>query len=540
MLSRCNFDYFPRFPFSFKMPNSTFRSSILFLSLIALYLFFQLFRLPFTPILFEGDHAVHLSNAWRMFYGEYAFRDFFIITFPGTEIFYLLLFKLFGVKIYLLNVTLFGILLSLSAIGLYFSRKILTGLAVYLPICIFLIVGFRTLGTHGSHRYFSVLSVMLAFAVLFSKRTFQRLLLAGALCGVASCFTQPRGVIGVAAIVLFLLVEKFYKKQTYLEFFESVLYVAIPFALVIAFISIYFIASAGFDAYYFATFVFPVKHYPADIWNNPQAYFKDVPQIGTIPFSQYLRLAAPSLFFYFLIPAVYLMFFVVLWLKRQTISIERKLELIYINIAGLMLAIGVFSSPTAGRLYQVSFFGIVSLIWIYQHFINSQLLTLIFLIGISLLGVSYTVQRQMTPVYYLEMPSGTTAALSPDIFSRYQWFNEHTEPNDYLYEASDSSLYMVFHLKNPTPMPMIRPNNYTTVEQVESVIKGLEQNPPRFVVWNGAWNKSDYPQSPDNHLTPLIDFIHSNYHRIENLENFEGINGAAANQTEIWERNVLN
>ena len=93
----------------------------------------------------------------------------------------------------------------------------------------------------------------------------------------------------------------------------------------------------------------------------------------------------------------------------------------------------------------------------------------------------------MTPVYYLEMPSGTVAALSPDIFSRYRWFKEHTKPNDYLYEASDSSLYMVFQLKNPTTMPMIRPNNYTTAEQIESVIKNLEQNPPRYIVWNGAW-----------------------------------------------------
>ncbi len=49
------------------MTNPRFRSTILFLSFVALFIFLQLFRLPFTPILFEGDHLVHMSNAWRMF-----------------------------------------------------------------------------------------------------------------------------------------------------------------------------------------------------------------------------------------------------------------------------------------------------------------------------------------------------------------------------------------------------------------------------------------------------------------------------------------
>ncbi len=522
------------------MPDSNLRSTILFLSLVALFTYLQLFRLPATPILFEGDHAIHLTNAWRMFQGEHAYRDFLMVTFPGTELFYLLLFELFGVKIYLLNFTLFGILIALSAVGLFFSRKILTGLAVYLPVSIFIIIGFRTLGTHGSHRYFSVLAVLIAFAILFSERTVGRLITAGVFCGIASCFTQPRGLVGVAAIIAFLVVEKFYTKQTFPKLFRSIVYVGLPFALIIGFISIYFIISASFENYYYATFVFPVKHYPADVWNNPQAYFKDVPQIGSISLTQYLRLAAPSLFFYFLIPFVYLLFFVVLWFKRHSIANEKKLQLIYINLLGLFLAVGVFSSPTAGRLYQVSLFGVISLIWIYQHFFDFPKITLACLIGVWLLGFSYSVQRQTTPVYYLDTPSGALAALSPEIYARYQWINERTEPNDYLYEASDSSLYMVFHLKNPTPLSWIRPNNFTTPEQVEEILKGLRQNPPRYIVWNGVWANFYGSESPDYHLQPIVDFLHANYREVEEMKNFEGINGEAAARTEIWERNEPN
>ncbi|MGI8639522.1 MAG: hypothetical protein ACR2MG_06165 [Pyrinomonadaceae bacterium] len=519
------------------MFNSPYRSTILFLSLTAFFLYLQLFRFPATPILFEGDHAVHLSNAWRLFQGEVAFRDFFLFTFPGTEFFYLVFFKLFGVKLWILNAAIFCLLLSLSAVGLFFSRQLLSGWAVYLPVSIFIIIGFRPLGIDGSHRFFSVLAVLLAVAVLFSQRTSSRLFLAGTFCGLASCFTQPRGLVGMTAIIFFLAVEKFYTKQNLSAFIRSIIWVVLPFALIIGFISIYFIITAGFETFYFATFVFPVKHYPADVWNNPRAFLRDVPGFRETPLSLYLRQAVPVLFNYFLIPWVYLLFFVVLWFKRQTISDEKKLQLIFINLAGLFLAIGVFSSPSSARFYQISLPGLISLVWIIQYLFHLPKIILSFLIISGLLGLSYIVQRQTIPVYSLDTPSGSAVSLSAESLSRYKWVADHTQPNDYLYEAHHPSLYMIFQLKNPTPLPLIRPNNYTSVEQVDDVIKGLKQNPPRYIIWNGIWETYNSNQSPDFHLPPLADFVHTNYHRVEKLNNFSDVNNKVEYEIEIWEKN---
>jgi len=516
---------------------SHFSSTILFLSLVALYLFLQLFRLPATPILFEGDHAVHLSNAWRMYLGEEPFRDFFLFTFPGTEIYYFVWLKLLGVKLWILNATIFCLLLAISAVGLFFSRQLLTGWAVYLPVSIFIVIGFRTLGIDGSHRFFSVLCVLLAIAILFPHRTFSRLILAGALCGFASLFTQPRGLICLAAIVSFLLVEKFYKKQNLSAFIYSVTSVALPFFLIIGFTSVYFIISAGLENYYFATFVFPVKHYSADVWNNPNAFLRDVPDFRTTPLSFYLRQAAPILFNYVLIPLIYLLFFVVLRLKGKNISVEKKLQLIFLNLAGLFLAIGVFSAPTSIRLYQVSIPGLISFVWIIQNFFHFPRIMLSFLLALGLLGLSYSFQRQTVPVYFLETPSGPTVFLSKEISSRYEWVAENSQPNDYLYEALHPSLYMIFQLRNPTPMPLIRPNNYTSTEQVESILKGLEQNSPRFIIWNGVWETPEAKQSPDFHLQPLVDFIHTSYHRVGELDNFNDVNNNVEYKIEIWEKN---
>ncbi len=517
--------------------NSNFTSTILFLSLVAAFLFLQLFRFPATPILFEGDHAVHLSNAWRMYQGEIAFRDFFLFTFPGTEIYYFVLLKLIGAKLSILNATIFSLLLGLSAIGLFLSRQLLTGWAVYLPVSIFIIIGFRTLGIDGSHRFFSVLAVLLAVAVLFSHRTFFRLFLAGILCGLASLFTQPRGLMGVVAIISFILVEKVYKKQNFQTFIYSVVSVILPFILIIGLTSLYFIIAAGFENYYFATFVFPVKHYPADIWNNPSAFLRDVPDFRNTSLSLSMRQAAPILFNYVLIPSIYLFFFLVLWLKREKLPVEKKLQLILLNLTGLFLAIGIFSAPTSIRLYQISIPGLISLVWISQHFFSFPKIMLSFLTALGLLGLSYSYQRQTIPVYLLDTPSGSTVFLSKEILSRYRWVAEHTQPNDYLYEAHHPSLYMIFQLKNPTPMPLIRPNNYTSAEQIGNVVKGLEQNSPRYIIWNGIWETPNAIQSPDFHFKPLVDFLHTSYHRVEELNNFNDVNNKVEYKIEIWEKN---
>lgn len=519
------------------------RPTVLFLSVVALFLYFQLFRLPFTPILFEGDHAVYLSNAWRMFGGESAFQGFFLFQFPATEFFYLVLFKLFGVKIWILNITILLLILGLASVGLYFSRRLLDGAAVYLPATIFVVFGARALGFDGSHRFFSVLFVFLAAGVIFARRTLPRLFVAGLLCGIASCFTQPRGLLGVAAIVLFLITEKFYNRQSFGLLVKSILAVTFPFVLAIGLISLYLIISAGFETYYFSTFVFPVKNYPADVWNNPRAFLRDIPEFETLPLSLYLRTVAPRLFYYCLIPAIYLIFFVVLWFKRQTIPAEKKLQLIFINLLGLLLGVFVFSAPSSIRFYQVALPGLISLVWIIQNsFRFHKILFSLMLSAFGLLGLAYTFQRATAPVYYLETPSGRIVSLTPETLSRYDWTAERTQPGDYFYEPHHPSLYMMFYLKNPTPLPLIRPNNYTTAEQVKDIIAGLERHPPRYILWNKYWNSFDSTESPDFHLEPLVDYLRKNYRPVEDLlfdsdsEN-KMIEKVVQYEVEAWERN---
>ena len=472
-----------------------------------------------------------------MYIGEAAFRDFFLVTFPGTEIYYLTLFNIFGVEQWLLNATIFFLLLGLSALCLYFSRKLLTGWAVYIPVAIFLVIGFRLLGVDGSHRFFGVLAVLTAIALIFDKRTFPRLFLAGIFCGIAASFTQPRGLVGFAAIAVFLVIEKFYKKQSFADLCKSVLSAAIPFGLVVAAILLYFIVTAGFEKFYFATFVFPVKYYPADDWNNFNAYLKSFPLIGSQSVFSYLKLLAPILFFYLLIPAMYFIFAIVFRMKRQTIEPDKKLQLILIALIGIFFALGISSAPSVGRMYQVSIPALILLIWVVQTLISRQQIMPIILFALLFLGGLYSIQRQSVPVYNLETPTGTLAFLSTETMVRFKWAAENTQPFDYFYEPHHPSLYSIFKLKNPTTMSWVRPNNYTTDEHIAEIIAGLEKNPPRYIIWNRLWNDPSFRNLPTFHLQPLIDYVEKNYHPKEKFNDYNNFQDQVEYKIEIWEKN---
>ena len=65
------------------------------------------------------------------------------------------------------------------------------GRAVYLPGLLLLTFSLYS-SLDATHRWYSVLAVMAAVALLIEKRTYARLAVAGLLFGVASFFTYPR------------------------------------------------------------------------------------------------------------------------------------------------------------------------------------------------------------------------------------------------------------------------------------------------------------------------------------------------------------
>jgi hypothetical protein len=187
---------------------------ILLLIAAAAYLYLNLFAFPRTPFLLGGDQAYFWMDGQRMLYGDQPYRDFFQFTPPGTDLVYFLLFKLFGPYIWVTNVAVLALGVALTWICYEIASEIMEWRLALLAASLFLTFIYGK-ALNGTHHWFSVLAVMGAVRVAQRFTTPRWTFLAGALLGLASFFTQTRGVIAMLAIATFLLGKRYRAKETW-------------------------------------------------------------------------------------------------------------------------------------------------------------------------------------------------------------------------------------------------------------------------------------------------------------------------------------
>src|SRR4028119_1167655 len=169
---------------------------LIFFLIGCVFIYLHLFILPATPIFYEEDHLYFLHDAWRMYEGEAIYRDFFQLMFPGGQVLYLLLFYIFGTKFWLVNAVIFLQASAHVLLALAISKRIFgSSWRAYLPPSLYLFFGFRWFGIDGTHRVLSPIFIYLALFILLKSRSLRRIVIAGALCGLGSFFTQQRGLL---------------------------------------------------------------------------------------------------------------------------------------------------------------------------------------------------------------------------------------------------------------------------------------------------------------------------------------------------------
>lgn len=523
------------------------RTDAVFFAAAAFFIYTQLFEFPFTPIYFDGDQLIPISNALRMLDGEVIYRDFFHFAPPGTELVYAAFFSVFGVKIWVVNFLI--LLLSVTQVWLlwFFSRQLLSGVAVYLPSLVFLTIGFRQMGIDGSYRLFSVVFVLGAVAVLFKGRTTRNILVAGALCGLASFFVQPRGAVGVAGIALFLAWENYTDNFDLRKLAKCGIALIASFSIIVILTQTYFAWQGGFGNYYFDIVTFLHKHYPHDPLNNQFAYFSDVPgfakyleaQSPLSALSRFIRTAFPVVFYYALIPLVYLASIFVVWKNGLAdVSRERKHNLMLLTFIGLALAAGV-SAPTSARFYHVAIPGIVILVWMIRQFRITSRFVIPAAAALSILAISYPIQRQIIVKDYVDFPAGRSAFLIRDDLAKYEWVKANTKSGDTVYDAHHPSFYFPFQLRNPTPIYLVRDSEYTPAFQIESIVLALEKSPPNLIIWEGTYSKHSETRKPGDNLEALWQYVSRNYTLRAEFSKDGEYNFQSTRDTEMWVRNAL-
>jgi hypothetical protein len=244
----------------------------------AVFLYLSLFRLPSLPIYRLGDEAIYLENAVKMLDGQVMYKDFFQFTPPGTESVYVVLLKVFGVRMWVPKAVLIALGTGFAWLSVVISRPLMGRVSTFLPGLLFLTLPYSR-ALDGTHHWFSSLAVMGVLAAVLPKRTPMRLAVAGALCGLALCFTQLRGLTAGLGLSLFLLWEYRNKGERSSSLLQNEACLWVSFLLTVMTLNLYYVWKVGLARFLWCTVVFGSKYYSAWPGNNWRAFGLDLPNL---------------------------------------------------------------------------------------------------------------------------------------------------------------------------------------------------------------------------------------------------------------------
>ncbi len=169
-----------------------------------------LYLLPFMKLLLQGtDEGTLAVGAVRVVHGQAFARDFFEVIGPGTFYWLALFFKLFGVTFFAERICLFVTSLGTALAMYYLSRRVCKRFAI-VPVLLLAGTYFGMLWPTVSHHVDSncfALSSVLCMTIWRDKHATWLLLLSGVLAGATTCFLQPKGVLLLLALIVWLWIQ---------------------------------------------------------------------------------------------------------------------------------------------------------------------------------------------------------------------------------------------------------------------------------------------------------------------------------------------
>jgi hypothetical protein len=492
---------------------------LLTLLICGIFLYLQVFVLPGTPRLAIGDQSIYLHNAARMYEGQLIYRDFDYFTLPGTDVLYVTLFKLFGVRAWIPQMMLLLVGVISTWLSIKIATKVMSGPAVFLPGFLFLALPFASY-LDATHHLYNVLFATCALAVVIEERTIARMAWAGAFWGLATCFAQSL-VTGPLGFGLFLVWERHRKKEAWGSLLKKEGSLLASYLATVAAFNAYFVWKVGLKQFLYYTVTFVARYFSAYGTNTWRTYMLGHPSVHE--WANWPDLATWPLI-HFLIPLVYILFFVRYWREERLRPEEQWERLMLVNTTGLCLFLSIVSAPAWNRLYTVSMPALIMLVW----FLNSSLkleraLLRILWATVMILAIARPIVTQTRWKAFLDLPTGRTAFFEPGSYQETKWLLERTRPSDYFF--GDQLLCFDLRLRNPSRVAFVTPYNFTRPEEVSNVVQGLEEHRVRFVSWYQGLD--DSIDAEGNHLAPLRSYLQSHYYVVESFENGH----------KMWERN---
>jgi hypothetical protein len=484
-----------------------------------LYLYVNLFALPATPYLLGGDQVLFWVNAQRLLRGEVIYRDFLEFTPPGADVLYLGAFALLGSRIWVPNVVVLVLGVVLCWLCFHLARSIMKPRLAVLVAAFFMVLDYGK-WLSGTHHWFSVLAVMGATAVLLEETTHPRIVLAGALLGVATFFTQTRGPIAALGIAAYLAWEGARRGEPWPKRAKSQLLLFAPLAVTWTVLSGYFIAAAGFSRLWYFQVSF-VRHYVAT-GRNSLSY-------GSPEILSWLQ--TPNgyafLLMFCMIPVLYAVCLWIGWnrVRSRDASVYEAQRVVLLALTGAAMYVEVAHSPNAIRLYCVAVPAVILIFWLATTVTAERatrwvgIAAAVIWMGLIGQAARQTFYRHADQSAVESLPAGTVATL-PQKAEKLGWLARHTQPGQLLFEANWVEVYVPLALRNPAFTDQLESGHYTRPEFVDQSIRQLRAKRVQYVLWTPRL------ESPLYHFGDFRQFLADHYRRVVTFTDGD----------EVWER----
>jgi 4-amino-4-deoxy-L-arabinose transferase-like glycosyltransferase len=219
-----------------------------------------LYLLPFMRLLqLGGDEGSVVYGAVRIVHGQVFARDFFEVMGPGTPYWLAAFFKVFGVTFLATRICLFLTSLGTGILMYFLSCRVCKryrSLPCLLLVSTFFGASWPGNSHHVDGNFFALLSV--ACVVLWQDRRWKALLIfAGVFAGLTTCFLQPKGVLLLVAMLLWLWVQR----QRGAASISALGLIAGGYLGVAGLVLGYFWSQRALGSLVFANLVWPSRHY---------------------------------------------------------------------------------------------------------------------------------------------------------------------------------------------------------------------------------------------------------------------------------------
>ncbi len=484
-----------------------------------------IYFLPFMRVLLpRTDEGTFLVGATRILHGQMFARDFVEVMGPGTFYWLAAFYKTLGVNLFATRACLFLSWMTTGAV-VYWLCGHLSSFRRLLPLMLIVVTGFSSLGIGISHHIDSncLALLMVAFLVRWHQEPRLRwLVLAGALAALTAIVHQPKGLLLLLAVGVWLWIQERRHHRTA----PALWGVVAGFTAIVGLALGYFAVHGAVVDFIRASCVWPFQHYSA-INQVPYAYgtfafnWRGVPLVtaGSIGiFVLASLLMAPFLYIVVLpallplqiyfgrlrpIPAnisLYLLCGLSLWFSE----LHRK-DIVHLVFGSpLLIIVSIQLLSESGRLLPR-----LALV-----VLTASCLTLAVL-NLMVVLTAHTVSTRVGKVAMFQ-GGEEIAALNANLTPGEEIFAYPYCP----------SYYFLTQTENPTRFSILQ-SGYNTPSEVQEVVHVLESHKVKHVLWDTNFRKKSlalvFPAAlklPDD-LVPLEIYLRDQYTPIYSQNGFQ-------------------